>query len=69
MPTRFHAIALVLAVFAACAARADAPDFDAAARITRELLAQLVAADTSNPPGNEARAVAIGVKKLIRRFD
>jgi acetylornithine deacetylase/succinyl-diaminopimelate desuccinylase-like protein len=64
MPTRFHAIALVLAVFAACAARADAPDFDAAARSTRELLAQLVAADTSNPPGNEARAVAIGVQKL-----
>jgi acetylornithine deacetylase/succinyl-diaminopimelate desuccinylase-like protein len=31
---------------------------------TRKLLAELVAADTENPPGNEARAVAIGVRRL-----
>ncbi len=30
----------------------------------RALLDELVAADTSNPPGNEARAVAIGAKRL-----
>ena len=37
-----------------------AQDFDAAAVAAKRLLAELVAADTSNPPGNEARAVAIG---------
>ncbi len=30
----------------------------------RRLLAELVAADTTNPPGNEARAVAIGARRL-----
>jgi hypothetical protein len=30
----------------------------------RKILAELVAADTENPPGNEARAVAIGVRRL-----
>lgn len=30
----------------------------------RVLLDELVAADTTNPPGNEARAVAIGAKRL-----
>ena len=40
------------------------PDFAAAAKASRALLAELVAADTSNPPGNEARAVAIGKKHL-----
>jgi acetylornithine deacetylase/succinyl-diaminopimelate desuccinylase-like protein len=30
----------------------------------RALLNELVAADTTNPPGNEARAVAIGAKRL-----
>ncbi|MEO2167502.1 MAG: M20/M25/M40 family metallo-hydrolase [bacterium] len=40
------------------------PDFAAAAKASRALLAELIAADTSNPPGNEARAVAIGKKRL-----
>ena len=40
------------------------PDLDAAARSTRVLLGELVAANTTNPPGNEARAVAIGVQRL-----
>ncbi len=35
-------------------------DFAAAAERVREILAQLVAADTTNPPGNEARAVGVG---------
>src|SRR5690606_21218210 len=35
-------------------------DFAAGARDARALLDALVAADTTNPPGNEARAVAIG---------
>ena len=38
--------------------------YDAAAGDARELLAALVASDTSNPPGNEARAVALGVERL-----
>jgi acetylornithine deacetylase/succinyl-diaminopimelate desuccinylase-like protein len=61
---------LSLAVVAACLAlsfaerAAAAPDFDAAARSVRQLLEALVAADTTNPPGNEARAVAIGADRL-----
>jgi acetylornithine deacetylase/succinyl-diaminopimelate desuccinylase-like protein len=39
-------------------------DFAAAARDARELLTALVAANTSNPPGNEARAVALGKARL-----
>lgn len=39
-------------------------DYDAAAREVRDVLATLVAVDTSNPPGNEARAVAIGGERL-----
>jgi len=46
------------------AAPAAAADFDAAARSARALLEALVAADTSNPPGNEARAVALGAERL-----
>ena len=41
-----------------------APDWPAAATRTRTLLAELIAADTSNPPGNEARAAAIGARRL-----
>jgi len=59
-----RALVLTVTVFSAGVARAAEPDFDAAAAATRELLAELVAADTSNPPGNEARAVALGAKKL-----
>ncbi len=43
---------------------AAAVDYDAAAASARALLTALVAADTSNPPGNEARAVAIGAARL-----
>jgi len=41
-----------------------APDFDAATVRVRKLLEQLVAADTENPPGNEARAAALGATRL-----
>jgi acetylornithine deacetylase/succinyl-diaminopimelate desuccinylase-like protein len=44
---------------------AEAPDYDGAVEDFRRLLAQLVAADTTNPPGNEGRAVTI----LARRLD
>ena len=40
------------------------PDFDASAMRVRTLLEQLVAADTENPPGNEARAAALGAARL-----
>ncbi len=43
---------------------AELPDLAAASSEVREVLARLVAADTSNPPGNEARAVAIAAEKL-----
>jgi acetylornithine deacetylase/succinyl-diaminopimelate desuccinylase-like protein len=49
---------------APAAPAAGAPDFDAAARAARDLLGELVAADTSNPPGNEARAARIGAARL-----
>lgn len=40
--------------------------YDQAAASTRELLARLIEADTTNPPGNEARAVAIAADELRR---
>jgi acetylornithine deacetylase/succinyl-diaminopimelate desuccinylase-like protein len=47
------------------ATRASATtDYDGATAEVRELLGALVAADTSNPPGNEARAVALGAERL-----
>lgn len=39
-------------------------DFAAGARSARAMIDELVTADTTNPPGNEARAVAIGKKRL-----
>ncbi|MBY0274979.1 M20/M25/M40 family metallo-hydrolase, partial [Candidatus Binatia bacterium] len=39
-------------------------DFAAGAAAARDLLGALVAADTTNPPGNEARAVALGKQRL-----
>jgi len=54
--------ALAAALLAAMSAAAA--DFDAAARSARSLLEALVAADTTNPPGNEARAVALGAERL-----
>jgi acetylornithine deacetylase/succinyl-diaminopimelate desuccinylase-like protein len=41
-----------------------APDFNASAARVRKLLEQLVAADTENPPGNEARAAVLGAARL-----
>lgn len=52
----FHSLA-----FAQSASR---PDFDASAKQFRETLSALVKADTSNPPGNESRAVAIVAERL-----
>ncbi len=63
--------ALALAASAALAAprsaaAAEAADFAAAAREVRHLLEALVAADTSNPPGDEDRAVAVAAEALGR---
>src|SRR2546430_12848562 len=49
---------------AASRAGSAAPDFDVSAARVRTLLEQLVAADTENPPGNEARAAALGAARL-----
>ena len=57
-------IAMVLLAGGLPLAEARAVDFGAAADSARDLLGELVAADTSNPPGNEARAVAIGAARL-----
>ncbi len=43
---------------------AASPDFDALATDYRAVMSSLVAADTTNPPGNEARAVAIIAARL-----
>ncbi len=60
------AIAAIAAV--ASAARAADPvgpaAYDRAVEDFRKLLSALVAADTTNPPGNEARATAIFAKRL-----
>jgi acetylornithine deacetylase/succinyl-diaminopimelate desuccinylase-like protein len=45
-------------------ASAAGADYDASLADFRALLAKLVAADTRNPPGNEARAVAIVAARL-----
>ena len=45
-------------------AAVPAPDFDAATKTFRETLGELIKADTTNPPGNEARAVAILAARL-----
>ncbi len=59
---RIHLTSVVF--LASLAARAAAPDYDVAASEARQLIAELVAADTTNPPGNEARAAAIGAVRL-----
>jgi acetylornithine deacetylase/succinyl-diaminopimelate desuccinylase-like protein len=61
---RASRIVLLLSTAGGLSLPADAVDFDAAARSARTLLGELVAADTSNPPGNESRAVAIGAARL-----
>src|SRR3990172_2583872 len=58
-----RSVALLLAA-ALAAAPAVAADYDAAARSARSLLDALVAARPSNPPGNEARAAALGAERL-----
>jgi len=60
---RLIAFLLALSFFYAPAAAAR-PDFEAAGKSVRELLGALVAADTTNPPGNEARIAKIGEKRL-----
>ena len=56
---------LLLATLAASAGRAAAaPDFGAAATEVKALLGEMIAADSSNPPGNEARVAAIGAARL-----
>jgi len=59
---RLRAAALAAALLAA--APAGATDYDAAAVRARGLLDALVSANTSNPPGNEARAAALGAERL-----
>jgi acetylornithine deacetylase/succinyl-diaminopimelate desuccinylase-like protein len=58
------AIALVLILLAPHGAKAQGDPYTSATASARELLAELVAADPSNPPGNEARVVAIGARRL-----
>ncbi len=57
-------VILVSAMLASGAAAAADPDFGRATADMRDLLAKLVAADTTNPPGHEAKAVAIGAAAL-----
>ena len=57
-------VALIVAAASAAHAEPPAVDYDAATAAARALLTKLVAADTSNPPGNEARAVALGAARL-----
>src|ERR1700682_5540580 len=59
---RIHLTSVVF--LASLAARAAAPDYDAAAAEARQLIAELIAANTTNPPGNETRAAAIGAARL-----
>ncbi len=54
---------LPIAIALALARPAPAPP-PSVAEDARALLGELVAADSSNPPGNEARAVAIGARRL-----
>ena len=58
-------VALASSLLAAAGSLADeAPDYDGAVRDFRALVSELVAVDTTNPPGNEGRAVAILAKRL-----
>jgi acetylornithine deacetylase/succinyl-diaminopimelate desuccinylase-like protein len=63
-PSALVGFALALLSAAAAPAEPVPVDYDVATRAVRELLDALVAADTSNPPGNEARAVALGAARL-----
>jgi acetylornithine deacetylase/succinyl-diaminopimelate desuccinylase-like protein len=48
----------------ALALAAGPTDYDALARDTRQLVTELVAADTTSPPGDEERAVVLGAARL-----
>lgn len=58
-----NAALAALAVSVAVSASA-APDFDAITKAARTDLAAMIAADTTNPPGNEARITTLVAKKL-----
>jgi acetylornithine deacetylase/succinyl-diaminopimelate desuccinylase-like protein len=60
---RWVGLMMLVAVRAAAAPPAAA-DFEGAIADLRALLVRLVEADTTNPPGNEARAVAIVAERL-----
>jgi acetylornithine deacetylase/succinyl-diaminopimelate desuccinylase-like protein len=58
---------LVLSFFVASVSAAHAAasmDYDSAAKSLRKTLAELVAADTTNPPGNEVKAVKVIAARL-----
>ena len=57
MPSIAPAIALLLTA-------SPGIDYDSMAKEARAILAELVAVDTTNPPGNEAKAVALLAKRL-----
>jgi acetylornithine deacetylase/succinyl-diaminopimelate desuccinylase-like protein len=62
-------LAIALAAIAAAlpggvAAQLPPAEYDQAAREVRQILAELVAAATTNPPGEEARAVAFAAARL-----
>jgi acetylornithine deacetylase/succinyl-diaminopimelate desuccinylase-like protein len=64
---RSVAAALVLGIAAATSsthAASSGPDFDRMAVEVRKLLGELVEANTTNPPGNEAKAARIGAARL-----
>lgn len=58
------ALSIFVTLLLAHSASAQAPDYDAAVKTFRTTLSELVKADTTNPPGNEERAVKI----LAKRF-
>ncbi|MGH7856243.1 MAG: M20 family metallopeptidase, partial [Candidatus Binatia bacterium] len=57
-------LSLLAALLAATPSLAGPPDYEPAAASVRRLMEELVTADTTNPPGNEARAVAIVERRL-----
>jgi acetylornithine deacetylase/succinyl-diaminopimelate desuccinylase-like protein len=59
-----RAAAMTLALYVSTALLSATPNYDAMAKDARDLIGKLIAADTTNPPGNEAKAVAIGAAKL-----
>jgi acetylornithine deacetylase/succinyl-diaminopimelate desuccinylase-like protein len=59
------ALAAIAAALPGVAAAQLAPaEYDQAAREVRQILGELVAADTTNPPGDEGRAVALAAARL-----